>query len=331
MINSDLFNRDPYAFAEVQLWFTVLDYETGDNVNYLCLTRTVDKRSKSQYFISENQFETHHGDKSKPGEKVSRELVQETLKHYGIDINFPERFIILQHTTVRLSQKKPTDLMDELETLMGLDDLKQEIISQKAKGNELKSTLNTLNQQHMASRVELNALQPKIDEFNEYITELNTFKKREEWYKRKEMRMNRWKYCAMKKEIHAKRDEREKCTRKSEVLDIRVKEQSSEIERMRLSINERNLVIANLSSQVEALMEEKDHLTNETDKYQNTVKGAQRKLGSLRKQLETMVENEEQYTQLKMELTSRLSDQSELMKNIEEEEVSTRFCFSLKQ
>lgn len=115
------------AFAEVAIVFSVTAHHDDALVScgaspatMLTMKRRVYVDNVSVYSMSEGTYNANHAANDVTKEvQCSRKDLQDTLRSYGIDLDFPERFIILQHNTVKLVQQKPKELMDHLERLIG--------------------------------------------------------------------------------------------------------------------------------------------------------------------------------------------------------------------
>jgi chromosome segregation ATPase len=63
------------------------------------------------------------------GSRVSKGTVLENFVNIGLDMSFPERFIILQHNTIQVATKKPKELLEHIEKLIGTHDLANQLQS----------------------------------------------------------------------------------------------------------------------------------------------------------------------------------------------------------
>lgn len=132
------------------------------------------KSNESEFTIT-RKFSSNTSSYYISDKKVTKTQVQNLLMRYGIDLSFPERFIILQHNTVQIAHKKPLELLEHLEKLIGTYNLKEEIDEMNKKIEEKYQEKSMVQEKVFEIEDKMKELSPRIEKFNEYIEEVEKY------------------------------------------------------------------------------------------------------------------------------------------------------------
>lgn len=157
---SEVINKES-STAQVTLYFKTEEKE-------FTITRKVSSNSSSYYLDDK---------------KVTKTEVQTLLKSFGIDLSFPERFIILQHNTVQIAHKKPLELMEHLEKLIGTFSIKEDIDEINKKVEDFYQKKNQVQEKVYEIEDKIKELGPRVEKFNHYLSDAENFEnERKDYY-----------------------------------------------------------------------------------------------------------------------------------------------------
>nr|CAG4716388.1 unnamed protein product [Naegleria fowleri] len=102
--------------------------------------------------------------------KASKKDVKLLLTKHGVDFDYPDRFIVLQHNTIKLVKQNPNEMMSYLEHLFGTDQLKDQVKQIDIEITENSKQLETIDNERQSILKDLEIIKPKVQQYEQYIS-----------------------------------------------------------------------------------------------------------------------------------------------------------------
>eukprot|EP01080_Neovahlkampfia_damariscottae_P003212 gene3212-5528_t len=244
-------------------------------------------------------------------EKTTKEKIHRILKEYGIDLFFPERFIILQNNTVKIATKSPTDLVDHLEQLIGTSEVKKNVEKEKLEMKEFIQKKFSLNEELFDIEKERVKNEPEVKKFNYYLEQHERYSNEKEIF-----------YEKLKS---LKLLEIEKNEKEIEEFKKDLKETEGILESLEKSINEYEKKIDMKELEIEKMESEKkkleESIKNSSHEFELTKFNLQKVQKNLKRKQKEMIDIEKMIEKMKLEkkdIEQSLKDLNKNIKNIEE-------------
>lgn len=130
------------------------------------IQRSISEIGNSIYKIAYDVKLNHYDKEELHYHSIRKRDVLKFFKEINIDLNFPERFIILQQNASQIAKMTPIELMDHLEILFNTISYKNQIIELESKATLDLENLDAVNQNIEENNNQMALLTPEIEKLN---------------------------------------------------------------------------------------------------------------------------------------------------------------------
>lgn len=309
--SKQLYGNNAFAEVVLSLKITVMEHNSQEEEveETVKIRRRVGMNDTSQYFIL--QCQDKGSSKQESEQKSSRTAIQKFLKEFGVDLEFPERFIILQHQTLKLLQNKPRDLLEHLERLTGTCHFNTVIAELEETITREVEEQNAMNKQVFEFEEELDKLAPKATECRKFMIQLKNFQLQKHVFMHKVAVMQEVQLEQLKSEQVQLSTELNDCTSKFSKQSELLASLEQELINLPSEEEESNKLVANFSKKKKDLLKKISLVTVQ----RNTVEEELKELKGKRKEIKTNLSNSKTKVKSAQDLMQITSSKLQLSKD----------------